>query len=105
MAKRRLKEWQAVITDRLRLDFQMISAVNETPKYSLSLSGFIRGDWETLVVFDNKHEPPHRHVYHRDGSREEHRFIAALPQTFFAAAQKDLQAHAEDYLHDYENER
>jgi hypothetical protein len=105
VAKRRIKEWQTAITDRLRLDFQMtVSGSQEDAKYSVNLSGFVEGRWETLVRFDNNHEPPHRHTYHPDGSKDEHRFVAALPQTFFAQAQKDLMSRAEEYLEDYERD-
>lgn len=104
MAKRRITEWQTAITDRLRLDFQMIErAAGQENEYSIALSGEISGRWETLAVYDNCHEPPHRHDYHPDGSRSEHKFVAALPQTFFAEAQNDLMhGRAEQYLDEFE---
>lgn len=105
MAKSRIKGWRSAITDRLRVDFQMtVFSSHDDAKYSINLSGFVEGRWEPLVRFDNNHEPPHRHTYHPDGSKEEHRFIAAVPQTFFANAQKDLRERAEEYLEEYERD-
>jgi hypothetical protein len=95
-------KWRSAITDRLRLDFEMDDPPGMPTKYSLNLSARIGDDWETLVRYDNAHGTPHRHTFHPDGSFQEHQFLAVLPQTFFAQAQKELKNNAEAYLEEYE---
>ncbi len=103
MPKGQVKEWRHAITDRLVLDFSMVTVPGLEAEYSLNLSGLVDGEWEPLVRYDNSHDSvPHRHTYYPDGTSSEHPFIAAIPQTFFAQAQKELSARAEEYLDEYD---
>lgn len=97
-------KFQVAVTDRLRLDVDIKHERGDATEFSLNLCGLIDGEWEELVRFDNAHGSAHRHTFHPDGSSDEHSFLAVLPETFIAEAQKQLMGRAEEYLDDYQRD-
>jgi hypothetical protein len=97
-------KWQFAVTDRLRLDVWIAYDHGDPTKFSLNLCGLLGGKWEPLVRYDNAHGPAHRHVFHADGTEDEHPFVAILPETFIDQAQKELIDHATVYLEEFERD-
>lgn len=96
--------WSFLVSDRLRLDVQIVYERGVPTKFSLNLCGWIKGEWVPLVRYDNAHGPAHRHQFHPNGEDEIHDFLAMVPRTFVDKAQRDLNERAEYYLEEYERE-
>ena len=96
-----VSDWTIFLRDDLRLDSHIEYDRGEPTEFSFQLSGYVLGEWVTLVRYDTAHGEPHRHICYPDGTVERMGFVAVLPVTIVGWVQRDIQEHAEHYLEEY----
>jgi hypothetical protein len=99
-----VSDWSTFLSDDLKLDVHIEYVSGVPTKFGFNLSGYVDDVWIDLVRVDNAHEeslPPHRHVFHPDGSEDFKHFVAALPESLVGWAQEHLVEDGERYLDEY----